>query len=93
VVDRGTVDRGTTIARLKKVHAERLLADYDAEPVAALTSALRIVLEMPDAGWAALLAAAPIDDGRRRRLQTADETTLDQLAAELNERRSFDSQR
>jgi hypothetical protein len=48
---------------------------------------------MPDGEWAALLAAAPIDYGRRRRLLAADETTLDQLAAELNERRSFDTRR
>lgn len=87
------VYRGTAIARLKKVHAERLLAGYDADPIAALTSAMRVVLEMPDAEWPALLAAAPIDDDRRRRLLAADETTLDQLVAELNERRSFDSQR
>lgn len=93
MVDRGAIDRGTSIGRLKKVDAERLLADYDADPIAALTSALRIVLDMPDAEWAALLAAAPLDDGRRQRLREADESTLDQLAAELNERRSFGSQR
>jgi hypothetical protein len=93
VVDTGAVDRGPAITRLKKVHAERLLAVYDADPIAALTSALRVILDMPGAEWAALLAAAPIDDGRRRRLLEADEPTLDQLAAELNERRSFDSRR
>jgi hypothetical protein len=93
MVDRGAVHRGTAIARLKKVHAERLLADYDADPVAALTSALQVVLEMPDAEWTALVAAAPIDDGRRQRLLAADEAILDQLAAELNERRSFGTQR
>lgn len=86
--DGGTADRGTnTIARLKKTHAERLLADYDGDPVAALTTALRIVVDMPEATWAQLLAAAPIDDGRRQRLHSADQASLDQLAAELNERR------
>jgi hypothetical protein len=48
---------------------------------------------MPDAEWTVLLSAAPIDDDRRKRLLAADETTLDHLAAELNERRSFDTQR
>jgi hypothetical protein len=48
---------------------------------------------MPDGKWAALVAAAPLDDGRRRRLMEGDESTLDELAAELNERRSLDTQR
>jgi hypothetical protein len=48
---------------------------------------------MPDAEWAVLVAAAPIVEGRRRRLLAVDESTLDQLAAELNERRSFDTRR
>ena len=91
MVDGGTEDRGTAIARLKKVDAERLLAGYDADPIATLTSALRIVLDMPDAGWAALVAAAPIDADRRGRLLSHDESSLDQLATELNEFRSFDT--
>jgi hypothetical protein len=74
---------------LKKVHVERLLADYDADPMAALTAALRIILEMSDASWSTLLAAAPIDSDRRRLLLAADEKALDRLAAELNERRSI----
>lgn len=82
--------RGTAIARLKKVDAECLLADFDTDPIGALTAALRIVLDRPDSSWAALLAAAPIDADRRQRLQSADEPSLDQLAAELNERRGFD---
>ena len=82
--------RGTAIARLTKVHAERLLADYDTDPIGALTAALRIALDLPDSSWAALLAAAPIDADRRQQLQSADEPSLDRLAAELNERRGFD---
>ncbi len=87
------VHRGTAIARLKKVDVERLLADYDTDPVAVLTTALRIILDMPEATWTKLLAAAPIDADRRQRLQSADESSLDQLASELNERRSFDEDR
>jgi hypothetical protein len=46
---------------------------------------------MRGAGWAELIAAAPIDGDRRGRLLSHDESSLDQLAAELNEFRSFDS--
>ena len=93
MVDRGTVDRGTAIVRLKKAHVERLLADYDADPTGALMVALRIVLDRPDAGWTELLDAAPIDADRRRCLVAADERALDQLTAELNERRDLDAPR
>ena len=83
-------DRGTNaIARLKKTQVERLLGDYDAGPVAALSAALRIVLDMPDDDWAALLAAAPLDAARRRLLLGGDASSLDHLAAELNERRDL----
>jgi hypothetical protein len=90
VVDGGTAHRGTVIARLKKADAERMLAGYDNDPIAALTTALRLVLGMPDASWLELLAAAPIDAARRELLLVADQTALDQLAAELNERRTLD---
>ena len=90
MADRGAVDRGTVIARLKKLDVERLLTAYDADPIGALTAALRTVLHLPKATWAELLDAAPIDPGRRQLLLSADEASLDQLAAELNERRSLD---
>ena len=84
------VDGGTNaIRRLSKRDAERLLADYDANPIATLSTALRIVLELPDGDWPDLLAAAPLDDSRRRRLLAADHAVLDDLAAELNEARTF----
>jgi hypothetical protein len=85
VVDRGTV----VIGRLKKVAAERLLGDYDADPVAALTAALRIVLDRPHDEWTELVAAAPIDAERRLLLLESDQASLDDLAAELNERRGM----
>ena len=75
---------------MKKADVERLLAEYDANPVAALTQALRIALNMPDADWPTLLSAAPIDAARRERLLANDEPALDRLATELNERRGFD---
>jgi hypothetical protein len=83
-------DPGTAaIARLKKTQVERLLTDYDTDPVAALSAALRIVLDMPDAEWPALLTATPLDATRRQLLIETDESSLDQLAAELNERRDL----
>ena len=78
---------------MKKVHAEHLLADYDADPIGALTVALRIALDRADANWTELLDAAPIDAGRRRRLVVAEVSALDQLAVELNERRGLDDPR
>ena len=84
------VDRGTLIAALTKAQVERLLADYDADPIGAVTTALRRVLRMPDATWPELLAAAPIDAGRRQLLLSGDQASLDRLAAELNERRCLE---
>jgi len=83
-------DGGTLIARITKRDVERMLADYDADPVAALTAALRTTLAIPHATWASLLDAAPIDPERRRRLASGDLAALDQLAVELNERRCLD---
>jgi len=81
------VDRGTSIAALTKTQVERLLTAYDADPIGALTVALRRVLRLPQATWPELLAAAPIDADRRRLLLSDDQASLDRLAAELNERR------
>ncbi len=88
MVDTGTRRRGHLIARLKKVDAERLLAEYDADPIGALTAALRIALDLPEATWPALLEASPIAAARREKLLAGDEPSLDQLARELNELRS-----
>ena len=86
-------DGGTLIVRLKKADVERLLTDYDQDPIEALTVALRTTLAMPAATWAALLEAAPIEASRRGRLLRGDVSALDQLAAELNERRCLDLDR
>jgi hypothetical protein len=78
-----------TIARLKKRDVECLLADYDADPVDALTNALRITLDQPDASWRALLAAAPITAARRQLLLDEEQHALDALVVELNELRGL----
>lgn len=70
--------------RLRKADAERLLDDYDRDPVAALTSALRIVTGRAHAPWETLLAMLPERDG----LERLDVGSLDRLAAEMNETRT-----
>ena len=85
------VDGGTdAIRRLRKTDAERLLTDYDTDPVGALAAALQIVLDLPGADWVTLIAAAPIDATRRQQIFASDPSALDDLAGELNERRGFD---
>ncbi|HEY5423407.1 MAG TPA: hypothetical protein VIK05_08060 [Ilumatobacteraceae bacterium] len=84
---------GTLTRRLRKADVERLLSDYDADPIGALTTALRTTLEMPAASWESLLESAPIEPDRRQRLLSGDVVPLDQLAAELNERRCLDDHR
>jgi hypothetical protein len=73
------------VARLRKSEVEALLASYDAEPVRALTVALRVVLERPGWSWEQLAAALPPE--RRAALLAAEPAALDSLAAELNELR------
>ena len=74
---------------LRKRDVERLLADYDADPVAAITAAMQIALDSPDADYRTLVLAAPFDDDRRALLLTADVAALDELARELNETRTL----
>ena len=83
-------DRGARpVARLTKRAVEELLVAYDADPVGALTVALRTVLDRPGAAWPELVAAGGFADTRRAALLLGEERALDALAAELNERRSL----
>ena len=50
--------------RLTKRNVEALLDRYDIDPIGALTTALRRVLEMPDASWDELLLAGPFTDAQ-----------------------------
>lgn len=76
--------------RLNKFDAERLMDGYDADPVAALTAALRVLLDRPHDDWTQLVKAAGFTCARRILLQGADPVALDELAAELNELRALD---
>lgn len=73
--------------RLTKRDVEALLRDYDDDPVAALTVALRKTLELEHTGWVELVAAAPMSNERRVALLRKDAEALDDLAAQLNEER------
>src|SRR4051812_9204714 len=84
---------GTLTVRLKKRDVERLLDDYDADPIAALTAALRTTLAMPAATWESLVRAASIEPNLRERLLKGELPALDRLAVELNERRCLDDHR
>ena len=77
------------MARLTKRDVEALLDAYDADPVAALTVALRKVLDRPTADFDELIGDDRIDEARRVRLVRRELPALDDLAAELNERRAL----
>ena len=74
--------------RLKKLDVERLMNDYDLDPVAALTRALRITLDQPDGEWTAMVKAAGFNCAQRIRLQGHDQAALDELLVYLNELRT-----
>ena len=73
---------------LRKRDVEELMARYDHDPVVALTAALRIALDQPNADWSQLLLAAGFSDRRRRSLEQLDPDALDELLTELNELRT-----
>ncbi len=81
--------RANTIARLTKRDVETLLASYDADPIGALSAALRIVLQRPGAAWPELIEAARFSDTRTAALLLGEERAFDALAAELNELRKL----
>lgn len=58
--------------------------------MAALTAALRVVLDRPDGTWAELIAAAGFTQTVTAALLVGEPVALDTLAAELNELRTLD---
>ena len=76
---------------LKKRDVEVLLDGYDTDPVAALTTALRIALDRPDLDFTALVKLAGFSCARRIRLQAQEPAALDELLVELNELRTLTS--
>jgi hypothetical protein len=82
---RRLIEARETAKRLSKADAEVLLATFDADPVAALTRALRIVRGTSHASWETLVSGLP----HAQRLLALDISSLDRLAAELNETRTI----
>ena len=79
------------MSRLKKADVERLMNGYDADPVGALTAALRIALDQPEGEWTAMVKAAGFNCAQRIRLQGHDPAALDELLTHLNELRTTPS--
>lgn len=77
------------IARLTKRDVEALLATYDRDPIGSLTTALRWVLDQPEASWPQLVVAAGVTDTRAAALLLAEQGSLDDLVSELNELRDL----
>ena len=65
-----------------------MLDSYDADPIAALTAALRIVLERADDSWPELVLAGGFTETRTAALLVGEPIALDDLARELNELRT-----
>jgi hypothetical protein len=82
-------NRGAHVTVLKKRDVEQMLAGYDHDPVAALTTALRTTLDRPDLEWTALVKLAGFSCATRIRLQAGETAALDELLAELNEQRGL----
>ena len=80
------IDASRLSRSLTKRDVEALLTDFDAHPVEALTTSLRVVLGRPNATWEHLILNLPA--ARRTALECGDERALDLLAAELNETRT-----
>ncbi len=78
--------------RLTKADALTLLVTYDRDPIAALSVALRRLLERPHGTWPELVGAIEADPCRRDALVAGQLEALDELAAELNERRGLPEQ-
>ena len=72
---------------LKKNDVEKLLLNYDKNPISSITEALQIVLGRTFCQWPDLIAALPIDADRQRLLLIKDSQHLDHLVQELNELR------
>ena len=68
---------------------EALLGSYDDDPIAALTAALRIVLDRADDSWPELIRAGDFTETRAAALLVGDQGALDALAGELNELRAL----
>ena len=83
------IDATRTARPLSKRDAENLMNNYDINPQQALMLALRITTGMSNASWNTLIDLCFTDKQQSELLQTLDQQSLDQLAQQLNERRTL----
>lgn len=76
-----------TAAMLSKRDVERMLNEFDRDPLAALLTAMRIVIGRPFATWQTAVIEYGCDRDVGQRLLNFDQSALDDLARELNETR------
>jgi hypothetical protein len=83
------IDAARAARPLSKRDAENLMNNYDINSQQALTLALRIATGIPNASWRTLIDLCFTDKQQSELLQTLDQQSLDQLARQLNERRTL----
>lgn len=76
-------------SRLTKHQVERLLEMYDHDPVGAVTEALGSLLGRHGASFDELIVDAGLSEARTALLMACEQRALDELVAELNERRTL----
>jgi hypothetical protein len=75
--------------RLAKRDVELMLATYDEDPIDALSRALSILIGREGLGFDQLLVEAGLSEARTALLMGREQRALDELLAELNERRTL----
>ena len=75
--------------RLTKLDVELMLATYADDPVEALSRALSILVGREGLGFDQLLVEAGLSEARTAMLMAREQRSLDELLAELNERRTL----
>lgn len=75
--------------KLTKRDVEILMNSLDDDPIASLTTALRVVLGRPHSTFETLVSLSPIDAAWRSGVIAGHAAALDRLASHLNESRGF----
>ena len=66
-----------------------MLDSYDQDPVTALTTALRLTLEVDEVTWDELAQLAGVTESQREALSAHETAALDELLKKLVENRSL----
>lgn len=75
--------------RLTKRDVESMLETYDDDPVGALSRALVLLVGRDGLGFEQLVVEAGLSEARTALLMAREQRALDELLAELNERRTL----